>query len=95
MDKKFIYNIELLKKKKREMLEKKKKNNYNKNNYNKNSKNNNYKVNHKKYNYTKNYNDNKRKNIVINFSVDKIIDELDSNLENLSLFDKFKWSDFI
>lgn len=95
MDKKFIYNIELLKKKKREMLEKKKKNNYHKNNYNKNNKNNHYKVNHKKYNYTKNYNDNKMKNVVINFCVDKIIDELDPNLENLSLFDKFKWSDFI
>tara|TARA_B100001939_G_C16579840_1_gene462272 strand:+ start:161 stop:433 length:273 start_codon:yes stop_codon:yes gene_type:complete len=90
MDKKFIYNIELLKKKKREMLEKKKKNNYHKNN-----KNNYYKVNHKKYNYTKNNNDNKRKNVVVNFNVDKIIDNLDPNLENLSLFDKFKWSEFI
>lgn len=35
------------------------------------------------------------KHVVINFYVDKIIDELDPNLENLSLFDKFKWSEFI
>ena len=105
MSKKLAYDIEFLKKKKRELLQKKKRRDFNGNSnrngnyYKPNSmKKNEYRGQHVKKNNGKNNNMNNFNKKKVNFNnlkIIKIIEEINPGLDNLELFDNLSWSEFI